>query len=131
MKLGEIKAERAVDVIADLIAPIANIAVDFPNFRVTAEYKNEGESNSDMAIRAFKEKVPELLKTHKSDVLSILCTINEKEPEDLSVVDIIKGMIDLTHDPDFMSLFLSAVRTGGKTQPTESSEDVDNSEPES
>ena len=131
MKLGEIKAERAVDVIADLIAPISNIAVDFPNFRITPDYKIEGESEQDMAVRAFKEKVPEMLKTHKSDVLSILCTINEKEPEDLSVVDIIKGIIDLSHDPDFMSLFLSAVRTGGKKQPTASSEDADHSEPES
>ena len=131
MKLGEIKAERAVDVIADLIAPISNIAVDFPNFRITPDYKIEGESEQDMAVRAFKEKVPEMLKTHKSDVLSILCTINEKEPEDLSVVDIIKGIIDLSHDPDFMSLFLSAVGRGGKTQPTESSEDADHSKPES
>lgn len=130
MKLGEIKAERAVDVIADLIAPISNIAIDFPNFRVTPDYKIEGESNSDTAIRAFKEKVPEMLKTHKSDVLAILCTINEKKPEDLSVVDIIKGMIDLTHDQDFMSLFLSVVRTGAGAQPTESSEVADPSEPE-
>ena len=131
MMLSDIKAERAVDVIADLIAPISNIAMDFPNFKVTPDYMIEGESEREMGARAFKEKVPELLKTHKSDVLMILCTINEKKPEDLSVVDIIKGVIDLTHDPDFMSLFLSAIRTGGKTQPTESSEDADHSEPES
>ena len=121
MKLGEIKAERAVEVIADLIAPIANIASDFPDFKqVFTSEKKEGEEDRDTAVRIFKEKIPDLLKSHKSDVLEILCTINDKKPEDLSVVDIIKGVVELTNDPDFMSLFLSAVGTGDKTQPTES-----------
>lgn len=120
MKLGEIKADRAVEVIADLIAPIANIATDFPNFQLFQTDKQEGESDRDMAVRVFKEKIPVLLKSHKHDVLEILCTINEKTPDDLSVVDIIKGVIDLTNDPDFMSLFLSAVGTVDKTPPTES-----------
>ena len=118
MKLGEIKADRAVEVIADLIAPIANIAADIPDLQIFKTERVEGESDRDIAVRVFKEKVPVLLKEHKNDVLEILCTINDKEPEDLSVVDIIKGAIDLTNDPDFMSLFLSAVRTGDKTPPT-------------
>lgn len=131
MKLSEIKCDRAVEVIADLIVPISNIAIDFPNYRITPDYRNDGESDRDLSIRLFQEKVPELLKTHKSDVLTILCTINDKKPEDLSVVDIIKGMIDLSKDPDFMSLFLSVVKTGGKKQPSESLDNADNSKPES
>ena len=131
MKLGEIKADRAVEVIADLIVPISNIAIDFPNFKIKPDDKKEGESDRDLSIRVFQEKVPELLKTHKHDVVMILCTINERKPEDLSVIDIIKGMIDLSNDQDFMSLFLSAARIGGKTQPTESSDDAEDSKQKS
>ncbi len=118
MKLGEIKGDRAVEVIADLIAPIANIAQDFPNYKIFKSDKKEGEDDRDMTIRVFKEKVPELLKSHKKDVLDILCTINEQEAQDLSVVDIIKGVIELTNDQDFLNLFLSAVNTGDPKPPT-------------
>ena len=131
MRLNEIKADRAIDVIADLIAPLTNIAQDFQDIRMKQDERLEGESDQDMAVRAFKEKVPKMLKTHKTDVLDILCTLNEKQPEDLSVVDIIKGTIDLTHDQDFMSLFLSVVRMKDENQHIESSEDADHSEQES
>lgn len=118
MKLGDIKGERAVEVIAELIEPIASIATDFPNFSVSQEDKKDGESDRDLVVRTFKEKVPGLLKSHKNDVLAILCSINGMNPDDLSVVDIIKGVIDLTNDSDFLSLFLSAVNTGAPKPPT-------------
>lgn len=118
MKLGEIKSERAVEVIADLIAPIVNIASDFPDFAAFRTEMQEGETDREAVVRVFKEKVPELLKSHKGDVLDILCTINGMSREDLSVMDIIKGVIDLANDPDFMSLFLSAVNTGDRKQPS-------------
>lgn len=118
MKLGELKGEHAVEVIAELIEPIANIAIDFPKYRLSQADKKEGESERDSVVRVFKEKVPALLKTHKSDVLTILCTINGTNPDDLSVIDIIKGVIELTNDQDFLNLFLSAVNTGAPKPPT-------------
>ena len=122
MKLSEIKGERAVEVIADLIEPIANIAQDYQNFRVADDYRKEGESDQEVAIRAFKEKIPDVMKTHKQDFLNILCTINDTSREELSVVDIINGVINLANDKDFMSLFLSAVNLEERTQPTEFSQ---------
>lgn len=118
MKLGELKGERAVEVIAELIEPIANLAIDFPNFRITKEDRKEGESDRDVTVRVFKEKIPLLLRTHKSDVLKILCTVNGSDPDELSVIDIIKGVIELTNDQDFLNLFLSAVNTGAPKPPT-------------
>ena len=130
MKLSELKGERAVEVIADLIAPIANIAEDQKNLQLFRAEKQDGESNHDMAVRDMKKKIPVLLKTHKKDVVDILCAVNGSDPDDLSILDIIRGVIDLANDKDFLSLFLSAVSQGEQTQPTESSADAINSEPE-
>ena len=130
MKLAEIKGERAVIVIADLIAPITNIATDEGTKNVFRMQKKEGEDIRETAIRDFKQKIPALIKTHKTDVLDILCAVNDSDPDDLSLVDIFKGAIDLANDRDFMSLFLSAVNQTETTQPTEFSADATNSEPE-
>lgn len=130
MKLAEIKGERAVTVIADLIAPITNIAVDQEMHKIFRNEKKEGQTARDAAIQGFKQKIPELLKTHKKDILDILCAVNDMDPEDLSLVDIFQGVIDLVNDKDFMSLFLSAVNQGEPTQPTESSASAGVSEPE-
>lgn len=131
MKLSELKGERAVEVIADLIAPIANIASDQKSLQLFRNTRHEGESDEDFGKREITEKFPALLRTHKGDVLEILRAMTGSEPKDLSVVDIIKGVIELANDKDFVSLFLSAVNEGDKTQPTESSADAVISEPES
>lgn len=111
MKLREIKGERAIEVIADLIAPIANIATDQKNLQLFHAEKKEGESSKDTALRDFKEKIPLLLRTHKEDVLAILCAINGSNPEELNMLDIMKGIVELGNDQDFQNLFLSAVKT--------------------
>lgn len=130
MRLSELKGERAVEVIADLIEPITNIALDQKNLKLLRPEKKEGETDREAAVRDFKVKIPNLLKTHKADVVSILCTLNEVKPEDLSLAEIMKGIIDLTQDKDFMNLFLSAVNSGDTAQPTESSINANLSKPE-
>ena len=130
MKLSELKGERAVEVIADLIAPIANIVDDQKNLQLFRFEKREGETDREAGLRDFKEKIPNLLKTHKQDVLAILCAVNGANPEDMSLTDIVKGVVELANDKDFQSLFLSSVSTVDRIQPTESSEIATNSEPE-
>lgn len=130
MKLSELKGERAVEVIADLIAPITNIAMDQQNLQLFRAEKRDGETDRDMALRDFKVKIPKLLKTHKQDVLEIICAVNEKNPEDMSIVDIIHELLQLANDKDFLNLFLSAVKEGEMPQPTESSVNADHLEPE-
>ena len=132
MKLRDLKGERAVEVIADLIAPIANIASDQKNLKLFQAEKLEGESNQDMAIRDMKDKIPLLLRTHKKDILAILCAIdNSKKPEEMSLVDITKGAIELMGDEDLKILFLSAGSQVEQMPPTESSAKADHSKPES
>jgi len=131
MKLSELKGERAVEVIADLIAPITNIVEDQHNLQLFRAEKKDGETDREMGVRDFKEKIPNLLKTHKTDVLAILCALNGNKPEDLSMTDIIRGAVELSRDQDFLSLFLSAVNREDQKQPTESSVNAEHSEPES
>lgn len=131
MKLGEIKGERAVETIAEIIEPIANIAVDPDTSKLFFMERKEGETQRESAIRNFSEKIPDLLKTHKKDILAILCAVNNTEPEDLKLIDIIRGTIDLANDQDFLSLFLSVADSKDGTPPIESSEIAEHSEPES
>ena len=130
MKLSELKGERAVIAIADLIEPITNIAIDQKNLKLFVNKQREGESDEELGMREIKEKVPNLIRTHKDDVLKILCVINDCEPESLSMIDIIKGTVDLFNDKEFLGLFLSVNKTADKTQPIESSEIAEHSEPE-
>lgn len=130
MKLSDLKGERAVLAIADMIEPIANIAADQKNLQLFKNERREGETDKDVGMREMKEKLPKLLRTHKDDILTILCAVNGCEPEDMSMVDIIKGTLDLANDKEFLELFLSANKTAAQTQPTESSATARISEPE-
>jgi len=131
MKLSELKGEHAIEVIADLIAPITNIVSNPENKSWRLVERREGETDREMAARELRVKVPKLLRSNKKDVLDILCTINGKSPEEMSLFDITKGTIELFDDEDFISLFMYAVNTVGGIQPTESSVTADHSEPES
>jgi len=130
MKLSELKGERAVEVIADLIEPIANIASDQKNLQLFKNKQKEGESLQELGIREVKEKLPKLLKTHKQDVLAIICTINDVEPEDLNMFDIIDYTVELANDKELRNLFLSVNGKKEAKQPTESSVNAEHTEPE-
>lgn len=132
MKLSEITGSRAVDVIAELIQPLANIASDKENVGQLFNVKPEaGESSEDATVRHLKNNVPLLLKTHNDDIRQILAIINEEDPEKISVPGVVKGVLDLIGDDDFMSLFMSAVPKEARRQPTGSSAKQGTSEPAS
>ena len=120
MKLRDLKGERAIEVIADLIVPVANIASDPKNKDFFRMDKQAGEDERTAAARALKEKTPILLKDHKADILAILSTVNGCDPNELSLLDIINGVVELANDQDFLSLFLSAGNQKGQTLPSES-----------
>ena len=114
MKLSDLKGERAIEVIADLIAPMANIAADADNLKLFHNKRLEGESVEEAGQRLMKEKLPILLKTHKKDIVDILCAVNGTAPEELSLMEIISQIADLGNDKDFMGLFISAVSPTGR-----------------
>lgn len=117
MKLSEIKGERTLDVIAELIAPIANIAADK---EVAAIFKREkapeGVNPREFAVKRLKNGVPSLLKSHKQDVIAILASIEGTTPaeytDSMNLAKLAKDCFDLITDEEFSNLFISAMPGG-------------------
>ena len=111
MKLSEIKGERAIEVIAELIDPIVEIASSGKIQNLFPIVPNEGETPNEAAMRAIKTNIPELLKFHKKEVAKTIGILENTEPENLSLAMIAKGLVDMVSDKSFVELFSSAVLT--------------------
>jgi len=117
MKLSEIKGERALEVIADLIDPISRLLKDD-----MFKKKVQGDNRLDA--------VKYLLKNHQRDVIEILALINDADPKTYapSLIELPMMLMDLLSDPDVMSLFGSQSQTthlastGSVTENTEAQE---------
>lgn len=130
MKLSDIKGERTLDVIADIIDPIANIAEDE---EASALFRKEklpkGMTKKTFLLQRARKAVPALLKGHKSDIISILSTIEGTTKEEymasLNLVKLAKDAIDLLTDEAFTTLFISAqsgTSSGSAPESTEAKE---------
>ena len=108
MRLSDIKGERTLDVIADIIDPIANIAEDEVASELFKREKlPEGMTANKFLLQRARKAAPALLKGHKGDIISILSTIEGTTPEaytgTLNLVKLIKDTIDLLTDEAFIS----------------------------
>ena len=115
MKLSEVKGDRTLDVIADVIDPIANIAQDKD---VAAMFKREAvpegmEAHEFFAAR-MRAGMPALLKGHKSDIIAILAAIEGVAPEQyaasLNLAKLFTDVMELLTDEAFVN-FLSSSET--------------------
>lgn len=82
MKLSDIKGDRVLDVIADVIDPIANIVQDKD---VAAMFERkavpEGMDARDFFAERMRKGMPVLLKGHKADIIAIMAAIDGVTPE--------------------------------------------------
>ena len=128
MKLSDIKGERTLEVIADIIDPIANIAEDEAASALFKREKlPEGTTVKSFLLQRIRKAVPHLLKGHKGDVISILSTIEGTTKEEytasLDLVKLTKDVIDLLNDEAFTKLFISAQSGDSSGSAQESTED--------
>lgn len=116
MKLSDIKGDRVLDVIADIIDPIANMVQDKD---VAAMFKREAVPDS-MEARDFFAKrmckgLPVLLKSHKADIIAIMAAIEGVTPEQyaasLDFPKLFTDVMELVTDNAFLN-FLSSSETG-------------------
>lgn len=100
MRLSEIRGERALDVLADLLEPVTEIMTDK---QVSAAYQ------AGQRIKAVKAAI----KNHKKAVIEILAVMDGADPEtyEPKVVTLPMRFIELFSDEDFVSLFQSQART--------------------
>ena len=113
MRLSEINGDRTLEVIADIIDPIANIAEDE---EASALFKREklpeGMTAKKFLMKRVRKYLPVLLKVHKSDIIAILSVIEGVSQDEyagaLNLVKLVKDCTDLLTDEAFMQLFISA-----------------------
>ena len=117
MKLSEIKGERAIEVIADLIEPIANIASDKDCADLFSVKPVKGEDKNATARKHIVKKVPVLLKTHKRDVIQVIATLDGKSIDDMNLFSITAALIGIVQDEALIELFTSAARSVEETPP--------------
>lgn len=118
MRLSDIKGDRTLEVIADLIDPIANIAEDEAAAAMFRREKlPEGMSVKKFLLGRARKSIPILLKSHKADIISILSAIDgttrEAYKETLDMVKLFRDCVDLLTDEAFQTLFISAQSTEG------------------
>lgn len=111
MRLSEIRGERVFDVIADIIEPACNIAED-PNASklFTRDDKPEGMEATEWVLKKVKESVPSLMKSHRDDLMAIICAIKGVEREEyvdsLTMSTLLQDVYELLTDGDLLA-FLS------------------------
>ena len=113
MRLSDIKGDRTLEVIAEIIDPIANIEEDE---EASAMFKREklpdGMTAKKFLMKRVRKSLPVLLKGHKADIIAILSSIEGVSTEEyagaLNLVKLVKDCTDLLTDEAFMELFISA-----------------------
>ena len=119
MRLSDIKGDRVLEVIADIIDPIANIAEDEEASNLFRREKlPEGMTAKSFLLKRARKSLPVLLKGHKSDIIEILSAIEGTSPESysgaLNLVKLIKDCTGILTDDAFAQLFISAQGQTGK-----------------
>lgn len=113
MKLSDIKGDRTLEVIAEIIDPIANIVEDdTASAMFRREKLPDGVTAKKFLLQRARKSLPVLLKGHKADIISILSSIEGVPSEEyagaLNLVKLLKDCTDLLTDETFSALFISA-----------------------
>ena len=130
MRLSDIKGDRTLEVIAEIIDPVANIAEDE---EASAMFKREklpeGMTAKKFLMNRVRKSLPVLLKGHKADIIAILSAIEGVSAEEyngsLNLMKLINDCTDLLTDEAFGELFISAqsgTSSGSAQENTEESE---------
>ena len=122
MKLSDYKGEEALDVLADIIEPLANIITD-----------------EEIQALAKDDKTPILamvkpaIKNHKKDLIEVLARLEnvsvEEYRETMNLITLPKQVLELLNDPEVQDLFFSQEQSG-VTSLTSSSSATENTEAE-
>lgn len=112
-KLSEITMEQGLDIVADILVPIMNIAEDdTARDFFTKENPQEGENAIQMALRRIKSSLPVLIKKHKEDLIVIMAALNTQTVDEYKhskgFMGLVKDVVSLANDEDLQGLFTSA-----------------------
>lgn len=113
MRLSDIRGERTLEVIAEIIEPIINIAEDKDASELFHREKlPEGMSAKSFLLARARKSVPSLMKGHAGDLIAIFAALEGVEKakycESLNLVKLLCDTADLLTDDAFAALFTSA-----------------------
>ena len=110
MKLSDLKGEEALDALADMIEPIAEILTD-KDFLALAKTPNIPK------IKLVKTAI----KNHKKAVIEILAAVERQNPEtfEVDIFTLPVKLIEILNEPEVVNLFQSQGQTND--QPTSGS----------
>lgn len=98
MKLSDFKGEDALDVLADIIEPVTDIATDTD---VTDQWKSKGKMASLVKV---------ILKKHPKGVIAILARLENKSYEEyaetINIATLPAKLLEVMQDEVLMSFFL-------------------------
>lgn len=134
MKLSDVKGERTLDVIADVIEPITNIAQDE---NAAALFKREklpeGKTPRGYTLERARKAAPPLIRSHKQDIITILASIEGTPVQDytqsLNLLKLTRDLIELLSDEAWWTLFISAQTGEGEISSGSAQENTEGSEP--
>lgn len=112
MKLSDIKGDRSIEVLADLIEPVCNIAADESITLFRRAELPEGMTPKEFAFKRIKEQIPALLKNHKTDICQVFSILKgvtlEEYLEALNMAALMFDITELVSDDEFLGFFSSA-----------------------
>ena len=122
MKLSDIKGDRVLDVIADVIDPIANMVQDKD---VAAMFGRkavpDGMDARDFFAERMRKGMPVLLKGHKADIIAIMAAIDgvtpEQYAESLDFTKLFTDVMELVTDNAFLDFLSSSGTVKGADAP--------------
>lgn len=117
MKLSEVKGERVLDVIADIVEPVVSIATSEEFKALFKKADNEADARANI-VRA----VPSLIKSHKDEAIAILAAIGgvtkEQYVSEMTFPTLIRDVNELLTDDVFTDFLASASPTEDQAQST-------------
>lgn len=115
-KLSDIRGEEALEVIANLIDPISNLATS-PEVQllVHRETLPEGADPKKYAVERLKAQLPALIRARKADLIAVLAAIDgvprENYTATLSLGKLFADAMAVLSDREFLEFFTSAQQT--------------------
>lgn len=115
MKLSDIKGDRVLDVIADIIDPIMNMVQDKDVCEMfERKAVPEGMEAREFFAKRMRKGMPVLLKGHKADIIAVMAAIDgvtpEQYAESLDLPKLFTDVMELITDNAFLD-FLSSPET--------------------
>lgn len=117
MRLSEIKGEKVLDVAADLIEPLCNIAeTEEVKKLFTREAVQDKKAAQEIVLKKLRSYAPAMIRSCKKDIIAVLAILDDKTPAEyeaeMTAFTLMRDLTTFLNDPVLMSLFLSAQRAG-------------------